>query len=99
MILIFCAITGVFVYGATYLVNAFASVTFDTDVRVAAIGYLTMFGRLAGVIAPLAAGVILSLGGGRMQLFSICAALLAADALLMVAGGLLSGRADCAARN
>ena len=92
IILTFSAVAGFFVYGGAYVVNAFSSVVFANEARVAALGYVTMVGRIAGVVAPFAAGIIMSAGGGRAQLFSICAALLIAGAAVMATGGRLAGR-------
>jgi AAHS family 4-hydroxybenzoate transporter-like MFS transporter len=98
MTVLFAAgITGFFVIGGANSCNAFSSVSFPSELRVAVIGYTTVVGRLAGIVAPTGAGMILSLGGGPAILFDVCAVLLLAGAAVMAIGGRMCERHDASA--
>jgi AAHS family 4-hydroxybenzoate transporter-like MFS transporter len=93
LLLSMCAVVGLFAMGAVPGTISFASITIPSQVRLESLGLVTMASRVAGLLAPSAAGFVLDAGGSNQQLFLMAAsvALVGAGALAM--SGLSSHRA------
>jgi MFS family permease len=86
-ILPMCFIVGFFAMGSVPGAITFCSIVFPNDLRMEAIATMTVVSRLGGLIAPVAAGLILASGGTGAQLFATASGVAAIGALTMLLSG------------
>ena len=88
-----CALVGLFAMGAVPGTMGFVSITIPSSVRLEALGLVTMASRVAGLVAPYAAGVILDAGGTNKLLFLIAAGVATVGGVALALSGVAAYRA------
>ena len=79
---------GVFFGGSSSGLTALAAISYPTVLRSTGVGWAIAMARLGSVLGPLAAGAIISGGGGRLDVYggmAVCA-ILAATAVFVLRG-------------
>jgi AAHS family 4-hydroxybenzoate transporter-like MFS transporter len=94
----FCFLVGAATLGSILANFAFANLMFPPSARMGMSAVVTWLGRLAGLVAPIGAGVILAAGGTAITLYLIASGFLLAAALSMLIPGLIRLRDSSTSR-
>jgi AAHS family 4-hydroxybenzoate transporter-like MFS transporter len=86
-------VSGFFVIGSQFCMNALAANFYPTGIRATGVGWALGIGRIGSIIGPVVGGWVISLGWGTSQLFLAAAAPAVLSSIAIVLIGMQATKA------